>query len=158
MASPLENGTDWILKASLKFRDGQGGVHVVPAGFVTDYASVPDTSRLAAWCLILTVPAGWWLLWNEHWKWFIASALVSSFALWVAAISHRLSGDARVDAGATQHDWQYRKVRGSKMRADLLLFEALGASGVPDWKRVLIYGSVAIFGFHAWNSDNHLNV
>jgi hypothetical protein len=90
--------------------DGQ--VIRVPAGFVTDFASVP------------------WGLWN------LEPPL----------------GDAA--KAAVIHDYLYASRglggRYSRAQADAIFREALGALGVPLWKRTLLWAAVRLGGAGGW--------
>lgn len=153
VTKPLPDGTSRQLVAALKFRDAQGGLHVVPTGFITDFASVPDLARIAVWLLIVIVPLSWVILWFEHWRCFIAVDCLIAFALWVAAIAHRLSGDPLIDAAAVVHDYEYRVTRSNRMYADLLLWQGMVATDRPTWKRVIIWGNVRLFGWKPWRDN-----
>jgi hypothetical protein len=90
----------------------QSGAIRVPAGFVTDFASVP------------------WGFWN------LEPPL----------------GDA--GKAAVVHDYLYASQgdggRYSRAEADAIFREALGALGVPIWKRVLLWAAVRLGGAGGW--------
>lgn len=94
--------------------EGGGETIAVPAGFVTDFASVP------------------WGFWN------LEPPL----------------GDA--GKAAVVHDYLYATKgldgRYSRAGADRIFREALGALGVPLWKRALLWAAVRVGGAGGWGS------
>lgn len=77
---------------------------VVPAGFVTDFASVP---RLP--------------------------------------LAYLLAGDCAHEA-AVIHDYLYRTGKADRKTADEIFLEAMGAQGIPAWRRYGMYWAVRLFG------------
>jgi hypothetical protein len=96
------------------YRASGGAEIAVPAGFVTDFASVP------------------WGFWN------LEPPL----------------GDA--GKAAVVHDYLYATKgldgRYSRAQADAIFRQALGALGVPLWKRALLWAAVRIGGAGGWGS------
>ena len=96
------------------YRPAGGDVIAVPAGFVTDFASVP------------------WGFWN------LEPPL----------------GDA--GKAAVVHDYLYATKglggRYSRAQADGIFRQALGALGVPLWKRTLLWAAVRVGGASGWGS------
>lgn len=80
----------------------------VPAGFRTDFASVPK---------------GLWNLFPKH-------------GLWTKA--------------AVVHDFLYVKNGCTRAEADAIFNEAMSVSGVPDWKRRVMFSAVRLGGGGAW--------
>ena len=97
---------------TLIFRPSSGPEISVPAGFMTDLASVPVWAR----------------------------PFVSNY-------------EHDTVAAAIVHDWLYAIHITSRARADLIFFEALGASGAPAWKQYLMYWGVRLGGGQGWRRD-----
>lgn len=57
------------------------------------------------------------------------------------------------DAAAVIHDYLYTTRAFDRATADAVLREASAVSGVPAWRRQLMYWAVRLFGGAAW--DNH---
>lgn len=81
---------------------------VVPAGFETDFASVP---RLP-------------------------------FAFWLAGDTAHLA--------AVVHDFLYTIQLCSRVEADRVFYEAMTLTGVPLWRRSLMYAAVRVGGWAIW--------
>ena len=156
VTEPLPDGVNRRLAAPLRFVDDQGQLHEVPAGFVTDFASIPDLARIAAYILCSLIPASWLIEWQEWWVAFAFVAALSAFALWVAAIAHRLDADDQVDAPAVIHDYHYRVLRYNRWYSDLLLWQGLTATRRPLWKKAIIVGNVRLFGWLPWRANGRI--
>ena len=86
-ATPLEDGVNWRLNSDLVYIDPEGARHVVPSGFITDFASVPELARLASYVLLLAIPAAILSAWF-HIVWLlIAAGVLCLFSVWVAWVS-----------------------------------------------------------------------
>jgi len=157
-ASPLADGVNWVLDADLVYEDPEGVPHTTPKGFVTDWASIPDISRLAAYVLLAAIPLLAFGCWR-HIVWLvIAASAVCAFAVWVAWVAPLLNNDDQLDGPAGNHDHDYQTLGFNKLVADLRLFLSMGAPGpnrTPSrmWKRVLIYFNVSAFGWKAYFDD-----
>ena len=104
-------GNNWQVLSALKFQSRKlNKVVEVPAGFVTDFASVP---RLP--------------------------------------IVYLLAGDTAHEA-AVVHDYLYQMHLVGKAKADAVFLEAMRASGVPKFRRWLMYMGVKVGGFSAYSS------
>lgn len=102
----------WRLLNSLVYHaDLTERTYVVPAGFVTDFASVP---RLP--------------------------------------LAYLLAGDTAHRA-AVVHDYLYRYAIEPRKSADRVFCEAMADSGVPGWRRTLMYGAVRAFGGGAYDRE-----
>lgn len=157
-ATPLADGKNWRMGGDLIYEDPEGMQHVTPKGFVTDWASIPELSRLAAYVLLVAVPllaAACWI----HLVWLaVLAGLVCVFSLWVAWVAPLLNNDDQLDAPAGGHDKDYQTLGFNKFVADLRLFLAMGAPGperTPSklWKRWLVYFNVSAFGWKAYWDD-----
>lgn len=60
-------------------------------------------------------------------------------------LAYLLAGDTCHQAAAL-HDYLYHTGELSRAMADLVLYEAAGASGEAWWRRALIYAAVRVFG------------
>ena len=148
---PLDDGINWRLEHDLVFQDSDGTMVIVPAGFITDFASIPSISKIG----LGIAAAGYGLsqftasLPHVHW---VGHAL-AVFGCWCIWIADSLNRDDMLDAPATVHEVGYRVLRGSTSHWDGVLYRAMGATRRPMWKRLLIWGSVAAFGWSAWQGD-----
>jgi hypothetical protein len=105
--------------------EGSGETITVPAGALTDLASIP---RLAG---ILLPPDGPW-----------AKAAVVHDWLYVTRGSCFLGA-----LGGRTRAKPY-----TRAEADKILKEAMEVVGVPAWKRAVIYGSVRVGGAGGWGT------
>ena len=142
--TPLPDGINWRLSHELRYQDSDGQIYEVPAGFVTDFASIPPLARIAGWVLLVSIPAAHFFPWCYT---------VVAFALWVVMIADEFNSDDQLDAPATLHDYGYRVWRGKKLHWDGVLYRAMKATRRPVWKRLVIYYNVAIFGWLAWKGQ-----
>ena len=141
----------WKLSDVLKFRDSHGDVHVVPAGFVTDFASIPSLARIGAVIMLLGLLLCFLSL--------ILGGSIFALGFAIAWLDPLLNGDDNLDGPATVHDDGYNRCRlGNsawvmKFYWDWVLFDAMRAVGEPLWKCGLIWFNVSAFGWLAWYSD-----
>ena len=149
--TPLSDGVNWRLVHDIKFIDLRGELHVVHAGFVTDFASIPSLARLGA--VVMLVAAA---LLSVCWP---AAVVLLALGFGIAWLDPLLNGDDRLDGPAVLHDDGYRRARlGStswmlKFYWDWILFQAMRANNEPMWKCWLIWFNVAAFGWVAWFQD-----
>jgi len=102
---------NWRLLKPLVFVSDVAGMRItVPAGFVTNYASVPR------------IP-----------------------------VVYELAGDTSAVA-ATIHDYLYSSHIVSRRVADAVLREASAVTGVPRWRRAIMWAGVRLFGWSHWPS------
>jgi len=149
--TPLDDGVNWRLEHDLIYQDSNGTIITVPAGFITDFASIPALNRIG-----LGVAAAGVLLanFNQHrpfFHWLGHVLTVKGF--WIVWISNSLMCDDLLDAPATVHDWGYRVLRGSKLHWDGVLYRAMRATKRPLWKRLIIWFNLVLFGWAAWWSN-----
>lgn len=165
--TPLPDGKNWRLNRDLRFVDPRGDEHLVHAGFVTDFASIPSLSRIGA--LLILLGAG--LIWASPFAWgmanamrainwmHLAGAVICFLGIGIVWVSDDLNGDDQLDAPATLHDDGYRRPRHGaaswslKFYWDWLLFCAMRLNREPLWKCWLIWFNVAVFGWVAWYQD-----
>lgn len=102
----------WRVTLPLVYESDIAGKITVPAGFVTDFASVPR------------IPVAYWL-----------------------------AGDTAHEA-AVIHDFLYTAGETSRATADAVLREAMAVSGVPEWRRQVMYLAVRLFGRSRFGGSN----
>lgn len=106
-------------------------VITVPAGFVTDFASIP------------------WGLWNLFPPWgpHARPAIVHDFL-------YETSGTGVWRAVGDEPAGRYitRQADYSRSEADGIFREALGVVGVPGWRRTLMYRAVRLGGGSGWKN------
>ena len=155
VATPLRDGKNWRLVHDLKFRDQMGNLHVIHAGFVTDFASIPSLARIGAFLMLLGFALDLSGFGRDR---FISLVGVVLLALGfvICWLADDLNGDDLLDGPATLHDEGYRRKRlgktawTMKFYWDWILFTAMRANGEPLWKCWLIWFNVAAFGWVAW--------
>jgi Protein of unknown function (DUF1353) len=145
--TPLSDGVNWRLEHDLVYKDSDGKILTVPAGFITDFASIPPLARIAGYILTATIPLAYF---------YPVFYIPVAVAVGVALISDSLNGDDLLDAPATVHDYGYRVLRGNKIQWDGVFYRAMGATNRPMWKRLLLWGNVAAFGWTAWYNNGRL--
>lgn len=162
--TPLPDGINWRLAHDLKFIDARGDLHKVPAGFVTDFASIPDLDRVGVvvasiGATVLAVGSNLYGAGGKlHWL-DLAGILLFIAGFAIIWICPDLNRDDQLDAPATLHDEGYRRPRYGrgawllKFYWDWILFQAMRANREPLWKCWLIWFNVAAFGWLAWYQD-----
>jgi hypothetical protein len=146
---PLDDGVNWISTKRMKYIDPWGKQIAVPIGFKSDFASIPDLSRIA---LMVQLASGF--CFEFFWPWFFGSIFV--LACVVIFIAEEFLHEGTWDAQAFLHDYMFRTRCRSFWKANWILFlsmNAKGAAKTPLWKRWLIFGGVAIGGYFAWIDD-----
>jgi len=108
LVAKLAGNDAWQLTEDLVYKSDIVGLVYIPAGFVTDFASVP---RLP--------------------------------------LAYLLAGNTAHEA-AVVHDYLYVIHRSTKSQADRTFREAMGVTGVPAWRKNLMYAAVTIGGWLAW--------
>lgn len=109
-ATDTDDGLWKVVEPLIYQSDVAGHTFTVPAGFLTDLASVPR------------LPFAYWLT----------------------------GGTA--NAAAVIHDYLYVTRAVSRKVADNVLAEASKVTGVPAWRRGLMWTAVRLFGWGPWNS------
>jgi len=157
-ATPLADGVNWRLDSDLGYCDRHGNLHRVPAGFVTDFASIPDLDRIGILVMVAGYGISYWSCFGLRWLDAIGVPLMLAGIL-VVWLAPALIRDDRLDAPATLHDNGYRRPHlgrtpwRMKFYWDALLLQAMRANGVAAWKAWLIWFNVALFGWGAWMAD-----
>ena len=146
---PLDDGVNWISTKRMKYIDPWGKQIIVPVGFVSDFASIPDLSRIA---VIVQMASG--LCFEFFWPWFFGAIFVLATA--VIFIAEEFLHEGTWDSAAFLHDFLFRTRCRTFWKSNIILFHAMvakGAAKTPLWKRILIFGGVAIGGYLAWIDD-----
>lgn len=154
--TPLPDGVNHQLVKPLHFLDDDGTLIIVPAGFITDFASFPRLAFIGGMVILFTMPFLLAFIWLH---WLVAAAvagLIFANGLFVVLVAEALELDDLIDPGATVHDFGYRVKRGSKMIWDGRLYRAMKATNRPLWKRIVVYEGVNVGGFKAWRDDGRL--
>jgi len=128
-ANSLRGGRACVrLLEPLEYRVGSaesGETIVVPAGFLTDFASIP------------------WGLWN----------LFPPLGPWARpAIIHDFLYATRGDGWAFQRCWITRERPYARAEADAIFREAMRVVGVDAWRREVMYRAVRLGGGGGWGS------
>ncbi len=66
-------------------------------------------------------------------------------------IIYAMLGDTAHES-AVVHDWCYFLGKLTRKMSDDVLFEAMGVSGIPFWRRWPIYWGVRLGGWYAWDA------
>jgi hypothetical protein len=154
-ATPLPDGKNWRVRSDLRFQDANGFIHVVHAGFVTDFASIPSLARIGASLMLLG--GAWFPLFA--FRFLLLGLVLAGIGFVICWVADSLNCDPLLGAPATLHDDGYRRQRLGqtswtlKFYWDWILFSAMRANGEPLWKCWLIYLNVAVFGWLAWWQD-----
>lgn len=119
----------WGLQRDLSYRTGESNDKItVPAGFVTDLASIPR------WCWIILPPDGPW----------VKAAIIHDF---LYATSGKGHWKRRTDGRA-------RAAPYSRKEADAIFKEALENRGVDKFRRSILWAAVRIGGAKGWGADD----
>ena len=154
--TPLPDGVRWRLDSHLKYLDLNGRLIVVPAGFTTDFASIPTLATIGGAVELLGALAFFgadWLGWT--WLMLPAGVLVA-FSWLVVMLANGLEHEGTYDEASCLHDYLYATRIRTFQQANWILFKAMVARGGGHtvlWKRVVIWLAVALFGWFAWDSD-----
>lgn len=106
-------------------RKDSGFVVTIPAGFITDLASIPTAVQ---WLL---PPDGKY----EH-----------GLIVWLLRLFGRDGWDWRYAHAAIVHDYLYKHAIATKRIADIVFYEAMGVSRVYTWLRLIMYLAVRVGG------------
>ncbi len=146
---PLANGVNWRVRGPYHFDSVRGEKIEVPAGFVTDLASIPPVAWIGGALIFLG------LVLNEllsSW-WPCAS---TGLGLVFVFLSPFLRHDGKYTKAAVIHDWIYRTHMFSRARCDSLFLEMMTVLEVSAWQRWIIYLNVRAFGWIAWRNEKRL--
>ncbi len=131
VVSPLPDGKHWKLhtKFVAQFISGNWTLTaVVPAGFITDFASVP------------------WPFWSfiRPWGRWGKAAILHDYCY-----QHHEYLVPCADP-ITSEEQNALHIPVSRKHADHIFYEAMQALGVALWRRKLMYWGVRLFGWLAW--------
>jgi len=149
---PLDDGVNWVSTKPMTYVDQWGDVIEVPAGFKSDFASIPDLSRIGLYVQILFIALGHWL-----WTPLYSVAVLASVVIYIA---ESFLHEGTWDVQAFNHDFMFATRCRPFWKANWILFKSMvakGAAKTPTWKRVLIFGGVTLGGYAAWVSDAKKN-
>lgn len=140
-ASPLDNGIDWKLLKEFDYHVGSEDstqvIHV-PAGFVTDFASIP--SPLIVIIGMLAQLAGYY--------WGIVWLVILGYLVVFAAAGMPRWG--KYGKAAIIHDYLYSKKIFTRRITDAIFLEAMEILGVNYIESHAMYQAVRWFGWLAW--------
>lgn len=146
--TPLADGVRWVLDADLVYVDPDGQLITVPAGFTTDFASIPPLATAGGWGVMAAV----WLA-----RWFpLAGWPLFCAAWWVILQADGFEHEGTWDAASCLHDWLYASRGRGFFAANRLLYVAMAARGggrTAAWKRWVIWQAVNLGGWVAWRDD-----
>jgi hypothetical protein len=139
--TPVGDGIHYRLLKPLVWTAPDGTVTVVPAGFYSDLASLPDIARIG---LLLTI-AGYLL----HWRWLLALGMIIVwFANWIG-------NKAKTDREGILHDWRFwlgGKNLWAFFRANNEIYTTMRLRN--PWLLCALYWlNLMLFGWFAWWSD-----
>ncbi len=142
--TPLEDGKRWRLINSFSYRTRRGVQIGIPAGFVTDFASVPRLTDpfVALAALFLTL-----IGYTTGNDWCFGVGYFFTTILVLLAIFRKTGKHNKADA---IHDWLYQGHKVSRRAADRIFKEAMEDLNVKQWRVVLMYGAVRAFGWLAY--------
>ena len=149
----IQWGKLWRLTDLLDYVDLRGQTIRVPAGFKTNFASIPNLSMIAG------LVVGLCFLIGELFPFaFNVVFPIGVFAWVVVLIAEQFLHDGNWDAAAALHDFIYQTRCRTFWQANWILFKAMGSRSCPTgftpmWKRVLIFGGVSVGGWWAWHDD-----
>jgi hypothetical protein len=119
----------WGLQRDLSYRTGDGEERItVPAGFVTDLASIPR------WCWTILPPDGPW----------VKAAIVHDF----------LYATAGTGEWKKRTDGRTRAEPYTRREADDIFREGLENRGVDSFRRSILWAAVRIGGAGGWGRDD----
>ena len=159
--SPLPDGRRWKLERQFSYDVGKKGSSfriTVPAGFITDFASIPQ--MIIGIIGVLCIIAGH--LFVLPWLLFLGIAVI--------IIILALPDWGKYGKAAVIHDYLYQQFfwmlqqtqysyffvhfshaeDNPRKFADDIFYEAMLASNTRPWKAKLMYRNVRLFGWLAW--------
>lgn len=135
---------------------GSGLSVSVPAGFVTDFASVPSKWDLVRGLIILCVAlcgCAYTFSWSPMILFFATIFYCATVA--ITAIVHvKIKPNGKYSQAAALHDYLYLKGVVSRWMCDRILFEATQPLHVNYATRILIYYAVRVGGWRYYDRKN----
>ena len=144
---PLPDGVIWESVKEMIYVDPWGKIITVPKGFHSDFASIPDLSRIALYVQVIAFTVAIW--WSPAW-------IVVALATWVIYIAESFLHEGTWDSSSFLHDWMYATRCRTFWQANWILLVSMKAQGgalTPSWKRYIIFFGVAVGGYVAWIDD-----
>jgi Protein of unknown function (DUF1353) len=128
--TPDQETVFWRLDKPFWYRS-RFGIIEVPAGFKTDFASIPPVCSIGLLVLLAgySIPSLFWL------------------GVLLIAISPKLLHTGSYSRAAVIHDYIYKTRMFCRKNCDGILYEAMGDCGTAMWKRLLIWANVRMFGW-----------
>lgn len=142
--TPNADGSKWRLDEPFQYAWRHYRYIDVPAGFRTDFASIPPLSLIGGLIASMASIVGW------HGLFWAAMAVV--------LIAHLLLHTGSYTRAAVVHDWLYTTQQYSRRESDAMLFQAMGACGTHLWKRCVIWLAVRLFGWACWHGRKFKDV
>lgn len=148
IAEVMASGKRFRLFLSFTYHWGKHTKISVPAGFVTDFASIPVRQALilATFLLVLGYFFSFWL--------FLPGVLLVALAAFMQKLGKQ-------NKAAVIHDYIYQNPMlgrqfevgytiWSRKGADLCFLDGMRDLGVAKWKRTLMYWAVRVGGWASW--------
>lgn len=139
---------------------GSGLSISVPAGFVTDFASVPSKKDLVIGLLLLAVTllgACYALSWGPTTV-FLMTVLYCVTIVVTAIVHVKIKPNGKYSQAAALHDYLYLKGVVSRWMCDRILFEAMQPLHVNYATRFVIYYAVRVGGWRYYDRKNFAEV
>lgn len=123
--------------------DDSGTEHKVPAGYISDLASIRSLREVCRWAAAAAL---------------LASAFPGPWAYWLLLVSVAALALYGLLAGyamrpAIYHDWLYESGNVSRKHADDMFYQALRADGIARWRAAIFYAGVRAFGWTSYGAD-----
>jgi hypothetical protein len=144
---PLDDGVRWQLEDKMSYCDPWGKMINVPKEFVTDFASIPDLSRIALYVQLIALICA---------KWFPVAWFIFTLSSVVIYIAESFLHEGTWDNQSCLHDFIFATRCRNFFVANWILYvsmKAKGAAITPTWKRVIIFLGVMLGGYAAWIND-----
>lgn len=130
--TPDHDAGVWRLDTPFWYRSHLGTIKV-PAGFKTDFASIPPVASIG----LIPLLEGF----------LIHCAVLFWVGALLVALSPKLLHTGSYTRAAVIHDRIYKDRTFSRKECDGILYEAMGDCGTAHWKRLLIWLNVRLFGW-----------
>ncbi len=141
IVTPLPDGKNWKLYRSFSYHVGSKyskTVIKVPAGFVTDFASIPQFLIAVSGLLSLAAGNYFGLPWLT---------VLGIIAILAAALLPKWD---KYGKAAVIHDYLYNTKTVSRKMADIIFLEAMDVLKVNTIVAHSMYGAVRLVGWLAW--------
>lgn len=135
---------------------GSGLSVSVPAGFVTDFASVPSKWDLIRGLIVLGLAlsgAAYTFSWSSM-VLYVATGFYCATVAVTAIVHVKIKPHGKYSQAAALHDYLYLKGVVSRWMCDRILFEAMQPLNVNYATRVLIYYAVRVGGWRYYDRKN----